>query len=65
MIWFEDAQFPPPKGEMAEIFPTMLDLVGFDGIQVYFPMQNLLKIKFRMSSFVVAPVISSSGRRAL
>jgi hypothetical protein len=50
---------------MAEIFPTMLDLVGFDGIQVYFPMQNLLKIKFRMSSVVVAPVISSSGRRAL
>jgi hypothetical protein len=30
----------------------------------YFPMQNVLKIKFNMSSFVVAPVIESSGRRA-
>ena len=32
---------------------------------IYFPMQNLLKIRFRMSSLVVAPVISSSGRSAL
>lgn len=31
----------------------------------YFPMQNDPKIKFRMSSAVVAPVISSSGRSAL
>jgi hypothetical protein len=31
----------------------------------HFPMQNLLKIKLRMSSFVVAPVISSRGRSAL
>ncbi len=31
----------------------------------YFPMQNELKIRFRMSSAVVAPVISSSGRSAL
>src|SRR5437763_10785773 len=31
----------------------------------YFPMQNVLKIKFRMSSVVVAPVIASSGRKAL
>ena len=31
----------------------------------YFPMQNVLKIKFRMSSVVVAPVIASSGRSAL
>ena len=30
----------------------------------YFPMQNVLKIKFNMSSFVVAPVIASNGRRA-
>lgn len=30
----------------------------------YFPMQNELKIKFNMSSAVVAPVISSSGRSA-
>ena len=31
----------------------------------YFPMQNVLKIRLRMSSLVVTPVISSSGRRAL
>src|SRR5580692_3836739 len=31
----------------------------------YFPMQNVLKIKLRMSSVVVAPVIASSGRSAL
>ena len=31
----------------------------------YFPMQNVLKIRFRMSSVVVAPVIASSGRSAL
>ena len=30
------------------------------GCPLYFPMQNLLKIRFRMSSLVVAPVISSS-----
>ncbi len=30
----------------------------------YFPMQKVPKIKLRMSSVVVAPVISSSGRRA-
>jgi hypothetical protein len=30
----------------------------------YFPMQNVLKIKFNMSSVVVAPVIASSGRSA-
>ena len=31
----------------------------------YFPIQNVLKIKFKISSAVVAPVISSSGRNAL
>jgi len=31
---------------------------------LYFPMQKVPKIKFRMSSAVVAPVISSRGRRA-
>jgi hypothetical protein len=31
----------------------------------YLPMQNVLKIRLRMSSVVVAPVISSSGRSAL
>jgi len=31
----------------------------------HFPMQNLLKIRFRISSVVVAPVMASSGRRAL
>ncbi len=30
--------------------------------RAYFPIQNELKIKFRMSSAVVAPVMSSSGR---
>ena len=32
---------------------------------IYFPMQKVLKIKFKMSSVVVAPVIASSGRSAL
>jgi len=31
----------------------------------YLPMQNVLKIKFRISSVVVAPVIASNGRNAL
>ena len=31
---------------------------------LYFPMQKELKIKFRISSAVVAPVMSSSGRKA-
>jgi hypothetical protein len=31
----------------------------------YLPMQNVLKIKFKISSVVVAPVIASSGRKAL
>jgi hypothetical protein len=31
----------------------------------HFPMQNVLKIRFRMSSVVVAPVIASNGRNAL
>ena len=31
----------------------------------YFPMQKLPKMRFKMSSAVVAPVISSSGRKAL
>jgi len=34
-------------------------------VKDHFPIQNELKIRFRMSSAVVAPVISSSGRRAL
>jgi hypothetical protein len=32
VIWFEDAQFPPPKREMAKIFLVMLDVAGFDAI---------------------------------
>jgi hypothetical protein len=31
----------------------------------YFPIQKVLKIRLRMSSVVVAPVISSSGCNAL
>jgi hypothetical protein len=31
----------------------------------YFPIQNVLKMRLRMSSVVVAPVISSRGRSAL
>ena len=31
----------------------------------YFPMQKVLKIRFKMSSVVVSPVIESSGRREL
>lgn len=34
-------------------------------VAYHFPMQNVLKIKFSMSSVVVAPVTASSGRRAL
>ena len=30
----------------------------------YFPIQNVEKIRFRMSSAVVAPVMASIGRRA-
>ncbi len=30
----------------------------------YFPMQNVAKIRFRISSAVVAPVMASSGRSA-
>jgi hypothetical protein len=37
---------------------------GFCGHATYLPMQKVPKIRFRMSSVVVAPVISSSGRRA-
>jgi hypothetical protein len=32
--------------------------------QFHFPIQKLLKIKFRMSSVVVSPVMASSGRSA-
>jgi hypothetical protein len=35
------------------------------GKLLYFPMQKEEKIRFRMSSVVVAPVIWSSGRKAL
>ncbi len=31
----------------------------------YLPMQKVLKMRFRMSSVVVAPVMASSGRSAL
>jgi len=41
-----------------------LHLIGPYPTLLYFPMQKVLKIKLRMSSVVVAPVISSSGRRA-
>jgi hypothetical protein len=33
---FEDAQFPPPKREMAKIFPVMLDVPGFDAWRICF-----------------------------
>jgi len=39
----------------------LLDATG----KTYFPMQNVLKIKLRMSSVVVAPVIASRARRPL
>jgi len=42
-----------------------LDLDGPLWTWHYFPMQKVLKIRLRMSSFVVAPVISSRGRSAL
>ena len=38
--------------------------LDLDGRLLYFPMQKVLKIRLRMSSVVVAPVISSRGRRA-
>src|SRR5438105_4810586 len=34
-------------------------------VRYYFPMQNVLKIRLRMSSVVVAPVMASSGRSPL
>lgn len=41
-------------------------IARWDGETVgYFPMQKVLNIRVRMSSVVVAPVISSRGRRAL
>src|ERR1035441_2908427 len=43
------------------VVATSISLAG----NLYFPMQNELKMRFRISSAVVAPVISSSGRSAL
>ena len=43
---------------------ALLLLFGWYCTLLYFPMQKVLKIRFRMSSLVVAPVISSRGRRA-
>ncbi len=37
---------------------------GARATRAYLPMQNVPKIRLRMSSVVVAPVISSSARRA-
>lgn len=44
---------------------TILHLIGWCWQSYYFPMQNVLKIRFRISSAVVAPVMASSGRKAL
>src|SRR5258708_7923726 len=45
---------------LAFLLPLMDKSFGF----FYFPIQKLLKIKFRISSVVVSPVMASSGRRA-
>jgi hypothetical protein len=47
-------------GENVSISPKFLHVHV-----TYFPMQKLLKMKLRMSSVVVAPVISSSARSVL
>lgn len=44
---------------------SKFDLEGTSWTWFYLPMQKVLKMRFRMSSLVVAPVISSRGRRAL
>jgi hypothetical protein len=44
--------------------PELWDFAGRSGACYYFPIQKVLKIRPRMSSVVVAPVISSSGCRA-
>ncbi len=53
------------RHSQAEICAIVRKRSGSSTVLLYFPMQNVLKIRLRMSSVVVAPVISSSGRRAL
>jgi hypothetical protein len=45
-------------------YSSIVHFIGPYRTLLYFPMQKVLKIRLRMSSVVVAPVISSSGRRA-
>ena len=49
---------------ISRLYSSILHLMGHRCTLLYFPMQKVPKIKFRMSSVVVAPVISSRGRRA-
>src|SRR5260370_39021435 len=53
-------------GIVRELLATRLSaLQCHDWNSSYLPMQKVLKIRFRMSSVVVAPVIASRERRAL
>jgi hypothetical protein len=66
--------FPPELKHLApllSIFGTVVDaphpfymVAESHRTPLYFPMQKVPKIRFRMSSVVVVPVISSRGRRA-
>lgn len=50
---------------MQDIYGELLHFIGRGRTLLYFPMQNVPKIRLSISSVVVAPVISSSGRRVL
>jgi hypothetical protein len=51
----------PSWGVSLELLRGVVSKVPGNG---YFPMQNVEKMRFKMSSAVVAPVIASMGRRA-
>ncbi|PYV47210.1 MAG: hypothetical protein DMG94_06995 [Acidobacteria bacterium] len=59
-LWL--AEFRDSEGNLMSLMSEVRNEIPPDS---YLPIQNRLKIKLRMSSLVVAPVISSSGRRAL
>jgi hypothetical protein len=50
--------------QTAEGFTDMVNIFACQDRTSHFPMQNVEKIRFRISSAVVAPVIASIGRKA-
>src|ERR1019366_219003 len=62
LVWLARADGRRSHSRVSSARPS---LIGGTRPRVYFPMQNVLKIKLRMSSVVVAPVMASSGRSAL